>query len=84
MAADDKTEAPTAKRKHESRKKGQVAKSQDFNGALVLVIGLLVMSSLAPAVVSGTAAAMREIFAMIATSAQSTSAPGCTSCSDGG
>ena len=76
MAADDRTEAPTAKRKSESRKKGQVAKSQDFNGALVLVIGLLVMSSLAPAVISGMAAAMRQIFGMIATSAHSTSSSG--------
>ena len=76
MAADDKTEAPTAKRKHEARKKGQVAKSMDFNGALVLVMGLFALSALAPAVVSATAGAMREVFAMIATSGQSTSSAG--------
>ncbi len=77
MAAhDDKTEAPTAKRKHEARKTGQVAKSADFNGALVLVVALFALSSLAPAVITGAAAAMRQIFAMIATSGQSTSASG--------
>lgn len=76
MAADDKTEAPTPKRKHEARKKGQVAKSTDFNGALVLVMGLFALSALAPAVVSGTAGAMREIFAMIASSGQGTTSAG--------
>jgi flagellar biosynthetic protein FlhB len=77
MAAnDDKTEAPTGKRKTEARKKGQVAKSPDFNGALVLVVGLFALSSIAPTVVSGTAGAMRQIFAMIATSGQGTSSAG--------
>jgi flagellar biosynthesis protein FlhB len=76
MAADDKTEAPTPKRKREARKKGQVAKSMDFNGAVVLVMALFALSSLAPAVVSATAAAMRVIFAMIATPGQSMSSAG--------
>ena len=37
----DKTEEPTPKRRAESRKKGQVAKSKDLSGALVLLTGLL-------------------------------------------
>jgi flagellar biosynthetic protein FlhB len=76
MATDDKTEAPTAKRKHEARKKGQVAKSPDFNGALVLVMGLFTVSMLAPSIVSSMASAMRQIFAMVAHSGQQTSASG--------
>ena len=76
MADQDKTEAPTPKRKREARKKGQVAKSMDFNGALVLVAGLIAISTLGPSVVSGMANAMREVFAMIAASGQSTSASG--------
>ena len=35
----DKTEAPTPKRLEEARKKGQVAKSQDLNGAVVMLGG---------------------------------------------
>lgn len=34
---DDKTEEPTAKRKSEARKKGQVAKSTELNSAIVLL-----------------------------------------------
>ena len=46
MAAedDDKTELPTAKKKTESRKKGQVAKSQDLNTAIVLMISLVLFN----------------------------------------
>ena len=50
MAKDDKTEKATPKRQQEARKKGQVAKSQDFNGAIVLIVGLFVISSVGPAV----------------------------------
>ena len=35
--ADDKTEKPTPKRREEARKKGQVARSMDINGAIVLL-----------------------------------------------
>src|SRR5438445_725355 len=44
-AKDDKTEKPTGKRKQEARRKGQVAKSTDLNGALVLLAGMLAISS---------------------------------------
>ena len=50
MANDDKTEKPTGKRKGEARKKGQVAKSTEINGALVLVAGLVAISMQGPAV----------------------------------
>ena len=40
MAGDDKTEKPTPKHRGEARKKGQVAKSQEINSAVVLVAGL--------------------------------------------
>ena len=45
MAKDDKTEKATPKRKQEARKKGQVAKSTDFNGALVVLAGLFAISA---------------------------------------
>jgi flagellar biosynthetic protein FlhB len=41
--AGEKTEKATPKRREEARKKGQVAKSQDLNGAVVLLAGLLAL-----------------------------------------
>jgi flagellar biosynthetic protein FlhB len=38
--ADDKTEKATPKRREEARKKGQVAKSSDLSGAVVVLAGL--------------------------------------------
>ncbi len=44
MASDEEnTEAPTAKKKQEATEKGQVAKSQDVNSALILLSGVLLM-----------------------------------------
>jgi flagellar biosynthetic protein FlhB len=63
---DDKTEKPTGKRKQEARRKGQVAKSTDLNGALVLIAGMFAIGSLGPSVVNGAAASMRSTFAYIA------------------
>ncbi len=40
---EEKTEAPTAKKKKEAIEKGQVAKSQDVNSALILLSGVLLM-----------------------------------------
>ena len=39
----DKTEEPTAKKRADARKKGQVAKSQELNAAFVLLIGFFVL-----------------------------------------
>ncbi|MBQ7198304.1 MAG: flagellar biosynthesis protein FlhB [Selenomonadaceae bacterium] len=43
FAEGDKTEEPTAKRRGDARKKGQVAKSQELNTAFVLLAGFLVI-----------------------------------------
>ena len=43
-----KTEEPTEHRLSEARKKGQVAKSQELNGALVFLLGVLILLFLAP------------------------------------
>ncbi|MGR3292798.1 MAG: flagellar biosynthesis protein FlhB [Candidatus Scalindua sp.] len=40
---EEKTEAPTPKKKKEAVEKGQVAKSQDINSALILLSGVLLM-----------------------------------------
>lgn len=39
----EKTEEPTAKKRLDARKKGQVAKSQELNTAFVLLIGFLIL-----------------------------------------
>jgi flagellar biosynthetic protein FlhB len=76
MGHDDKTEKATPKRKHETRKKGQVAKSPDLNTALVLIAGLVALTWLGPNVVSGATGAMRTAFAQIAHPGEITSGAG--------
>jgi flagellar biosynthesis protein FlhB len=63
----DKTEKATPKRKEESRKKGQVAKSADLNGAVVLLAGLLALSAFGPGIYDKLHDSMRETLALIAT-----------------
>ena len=76
MADHDKTEKPTAKRKSEARKKGQVAKSTDLNGAVVLVAGLIGLSAVGPSIVSGIAGSMRSTFQDISNPGDYTTAAG--------
>ena len=40
----DKTEKATPKRREEARKKGQIARSQDLSGAMVLIGGLIALT----------------------------------------
>ena len=46
--ANDKTEKATPKRQHETRMKGQVAKSNDLGGAAVLLAGLMALGAFGP------------------------------------
>jgi len=64
--ANDKTEKATPKRREEARKRGQVAKSTDLNGALVLLAGLLSLSLLAPHTMQTAADALRQGLANVA------------------
>ena len=45
----DKTEKATPKRREEARKRGQIAKSGDLNGAVVLLAGLFAIGATGPA-----------------------------------
>src|SRR5256885_10260437 len=76
MADPDKTEKATPKRRHEARQKGNVAKSTDLNGAVVLGAGLVGIMVMGPRGVDGAASAMREIFAQISRPEAATSASG--------
>ena len=76
MADPSKTEKATGKRKGEARRQGNVAKSSDINGAVVLVAGFAGVMLIGPKVVSGTGDAMRAIFGQISHPGQATSAAG--------
>ncbi|MET0601506.1 MAG: flagellar biosynthesis protein FlhB [Baekduia sp.] len=51
MSNSDKTEKATPKRREDARKKGQVAKSQDLSGAVMLLAGLIALGAAGPAMV---------------------------------
>jgi len=67
MAGSDKTEKATPKRREEARKKGQVAKSADLNGAVVLLAALLALSAFGPAMIERIEESMRIVLALVAT-----------------
>jgi flagellar biosynthesis protein FlhB len=54
----EKTEAPTPKKLEEAKKQGQVAKSADLNGAVVLIAGLWALASSGGDMVAHIRAAM--------------------------
>jgi flagellar biosynthetic protein FlhB len=58
--AAEKSEKATPKRTDEARRKGQVAKSADLNGAVVLIAGLLAISLFAPHVVGTMEQTLRD------------------------
>src|SRR5579863_10388780 len=76
MANDDKTEKPTAKRRGEARKKGQVAKSGDLNGAIVLGAGLLAVILMAPRMVQRMGSEMQQTFTSLSHPARLVSTDG--------
>jgi flagellar biosynthetic protein FlhB len=59
----DKTEKATPKRREEARKKGQVARSQDLNGAVIMLAGLVTLGITGPSTAQrlgdGLSAALR-------------------------
>jgi flagellar biosynthetic protein FlhB len=59
VAGGEKTEAPTPKRRSEARRKGQVARSADLNGAVVMLAGLLALGAVGPAAASRMGDALR-------------------------
>src|SRR4051812_50081446 len=62
----EKTEKATPKRREEARKKGQVAKSPDLNGAVVLLVSLFALSIWGPHIWEQLGASMSSTLAMIA------------------
>lgn len=52
MALEDKTEAPTPRRRQEARHEGQVARSVELNSALVLIASLILIKLSGPSLVN--------------------------------
>jgi flagellar biosynthetic protein FlhB len=76
MPKDDKTEAPTPKRRSEAREKGQVAKSTDLNGAVVMIAGLIGLLALGGAIAHAAGSAMQDAFSQVARPGNVTSGVG--------
>jgi flagellar biosynthesis protein FlhB len=76
MAQHDRTEKATPKRREQAREKGQVARSSDASGSLVLVAGLLGLSLMGPGIANAAAQSFRQILAGIARPGVATSQAG--------
>jgi flagellar biosynthesis protein FlhB len=63
----EKTEKATPKKREEARKKGQVARSADVNGAVVLLASLGVLAAAGPMIFNHMAQAMSDGFQLAAT-----------------
>ena len=59
----DKTEKATPKRREEARKKGQVARSADFNGAVVMLAGIFMLSIVAGSIAGRMEDSLRRTLA---------------------
>jgi flagellar biosynthetic protein FlhB len=64
--ANDKTEKATPKKREDARKKGQVAKSADINGAAILLAGLIALSAAGPKAVEQMKLAMVQVLQLMA------------------
>src|SRR5919197_1446832 len=64
--AGERTEKATPKRRNEARKKGQVARSADLNGSIVLLASLVALGSFGPKLVQKLEAAMYQGLTQIA------------------
>jgi flagellar biosynthetic protein FlhB len=64
-AQDDKTEAPTAKRRGDARQKGTVVKSTEVNSVVVLLAGLFMLKFFGPWMIDKMSGSMIETFRSI-------------------
>src|SRR3954449_351546 len=64
--AGERTEKATPKRRNEARKKGQVAKSSDINGSVVLLAALFALGSFGPKLMQKLEASMYQGLTQIA------------------
>jgi flagellar biosynthesis protein FlhB len=76
MAQHDRTEKATPKRREQAREQGEVARSADAGGSLVLMAGLFGLSLLGPQIVQAAAESFRRILADVARPGMATSSAG--------
>jgi flagellar biosynthesis protein FlhB len=76
MAREDRTEKATPRQRKRAREKGQVARSSDLGGSLVVVAGLFTISLMGSHIVDSGASAFREVFASISEPAQALTGAG--------
>jgi flagellar biosynthetic protein FlhB len=76
MAREDRTEKATPRHRKRAREKGQVARSPDLSGALVLTAGILAVAMTAPRTMSAGGEVFRSILADIAHPGAATTAAG--------
>jgi flagellar biosynthesis protein FlhB len=82
MANEDRTEKASPKHRQRAREKGQVARSTDASGSVVLAAGLFAVSLLGPGIVHAGMNNFREILGEIARPGQATTAAGLRSLLD--
>jgi flagellar biosynthetic protein FlhB len=76
MPRDDRTEKATPKHRKRAREKGQVAKSADLGGSVVVAVGLVMLSILGPRILAAGASSFRLMLGDIANPGYATSASG--------
>jgi len=76
MPREDRTEKATPKHRKRAREKGQVARSHDLGGSLVVVAGLFALAIMGPRIVDAGASMLRGMFGEIAESGQATTGAG--------
>ncbi|MGO9792265.1 MAG: flagellar biosynthesis protein FlhB [Solirubrobacteraceae bacterium] len=76
MPREDRTEKATPKHRKRAREKGQVARSSDLGGSVVVVTGLLMLSIVGPQVVDAGASTLRAMFGQIAQPSRATTGAG--------
>jgi flagellar biosynthetic protein FlhB len=76
MPREDRTEKATPKHRKRAREKGQVARSPDLGGSVVVVAGLFALSLMGPRIVDAGASMFRLVFGQIAEPNHATSAAG--------
>jgi flagellar biosynthetic protein FlhB len=76
MANDDRTEKATPRHRQRAREKGQVARSPDLGGSVVVIAGLFTISLVGAKVVAAGGAMFHQAFGDIAQSHKATSAAG--------
>lgn len=64
---EERTEAPSEKRRQEAREKGTVAKSTEINSVLVLLAGILLLQMLGPWIYRELESVCRDTFMLIGT-----------------